>query len=55
MYKTIQNAKDGLFLLYTRYNPGEILSLLLDGEDTGLKCMVESIHDNYYRYCKIIG
>ena len=54
MYKTIQNAKDGLFLLYTRYNPGEILSLLLDGEDTGLKCRVESIHDNYYRYCKII-
>lgn len=33
MYKIIQNANGGLFLLYTRHNPGDVLSLLLDGND----------------------
>lgn len=29
MYKIIQNANGGLFLLYTRHNPGDVLNLLL--------------------------
>jgi len=28
MYKIIQNANGGLFLLYTRHNPGDLLNLL---------------------------
>ena len=54
MYKIIQNANGGLFLLYTRHNPGDVLSLLLDGNDIGLMCRVESRHDQYYKYCKVI-
>lgn len=54
MYKIIQNANGGLFLLYTRHNPGDVLNLLLDGNDIGLTCRVESLFDKYYRYCKII-
>jgi hypothetical protein len=44
----------GLFLLYTRHNPGDVLNLLLDGNDIGLMCRVESRHDQYYKYCKVI-
>ena len=54
MYKIIQNANGGLFLLYTRHNPGDVLSLLLDGNDIGLLCQVESRHDQYYKFCKVI-
>ena len=43
MYKIIQNANGGLFLLYTRHNPGDVLNLLLDGNDIGLTCRVESL------------
>lgn len=32
----------------------EMLNLLLDGNDIGLTCRVESLFDKYYRYCKII-
>lgn len=34
----------GLFLLYTRHNPGDVLNLLLDDNDIGLMCRVESRH-----------
>lgn len=54
MYKTIQNANDGLFLLYTRYNPGDVLNLLLNGNDIGLTCRVESVNDRYYKFCRLI-
>lgn len=54
MYDTIQKANGGLFLLYTRHNPGDVLNLLLDGNDIGLMCSIESNHDEYYRFCKII-
>lgn len=54
VYKIIQNANGGLFLLYTRHNPGDVLNLLLDGNDIGLMCRVESRHDQYYKYCKVI-
>lgn len=54
MYKIIQNANGGLFLLYTRHNPGDVLNLLLDGNDIGLMCRIESRHDQYYKYCKVI-
>lgn len=54
MYKIIQNAIGGLFLLYTRHNPGDVLNLLLDGNDIGLLCQVESRHDQYYKFCKVI-
>ena len=54
MYGIIQKANGGLFLLYTRHNPGNVLNLLLDGNDIGLTCRVESLFDKYYRYCKII-
>lgn len=54
MYKIIQNANGGLFLLYTRHNPGDVLNLLLDGNDIGLMCRVESRHDLYYKFCKLI-
>lgn len=42
----------GYFLLITRHNPGDVLNLLLDGNDIGLTCRVESRHDQYYKYCK---
>lgn len=54
VYKIIQNANGGLFLLYTLHNPGDVLNLLLDGNDIGLMCRVESRHDQYYKYCKVI-
>jgi hypothetical protein len=54
MYKIIQNANGGLFLLYTRHNPGDVLNLLLDGNDIGVMCRVESRHDLYYKFCKLI-
>ena len=54
VYKIIQNANGGLFLLYTRHNPGDVLNLLLDGNDIGLMCRVESRHDQYYKYFKVI-
>lgn len=41
-------------MLYTRHNPGDVLNLLLDGNDIGLMCRVESRHDQYYKYCKVI-
>ena len=41
-------------MLYTRHNPGDVLNLLLDGNDIGLLCQVESRHDQYYKYCKVI-
>lgn len=41
-------------MLYTRHNPGDILNLLLDGNDIGLLCQVESRHDQYYKFCKVI-
>lgn len=44
----------GYFLLYTRHNPGDVLNLLLDGNDIGLLCQVESRHDQYYKFCKVI-
>lgn len=34
MYDIIQKANGGLFLLYTRHNPGDVLNLLLDGNDS---------------------
>lgn len=49
MYKIIQNANGGLFLLYTRHNPGDVLNLLLDGNDIGLFCRVESCNDQYIK------
>lgn len=55
MYKIIQNANGRLFLLYTRHNPGDVLNLLLDGNDIGLLCQVESRHDQYYKFCKVIA
>lgn len=54
MYAIIQKANGGLFLLYTRHNPGDVLSLLLDGNDIGLICRVESVNDRYYKYCRVI-
>lgn len=33
---------------------GDLLNLLLDGNDIGLTCRVESRHDQYYKYCKVI-
>ena len=54
MYAIIQKANGGLFLLYTRHNPGDVLSLLLDGNDIGLICRVESVNDRYYKYCLVI-
>lgn len=30
------------------------MNLLLDGNDIGLMCRVESRHDQYYKYCKVI-
>lgn len=54
MYDIIQKANGGLFLLYTRHNPGDVLNLLLDGNDIGLMCQIESCHDQYYKYCKVI-
>lgn len=41
-------------MLYTQHNPGDVLNLLLDGNDIGLMCRVESRHDQYYKYCKVI-
>lgn len=55
VYKIIQNANGGLFLLYTRHNPGDVLNLLLDGNDIGLTCRVESLFDKYYRYAKLLN
>ena len=55
MYRIIQKANGGLFLLYTRHNPGDVLNLLLDGNDIGLLCRVESCNDRYYKYCKVIN
>lgn len=55
MYAIIQKANGGLFLLYTRHNPGDVLNLLLDGNDIGLLCQVESRHDQYYKFCKVIA
>ena len=52
MYKIIQNANGGLFLLYTRHNPGDVLNLLLDGNDIGLTCRVESRHTNIISIAK---
>ena len=54
IYDKIQKANGGLFLLYTRHNPGDVLSLLLDGNDIGLICRVESVNDRYYKYCRVI-
>ena len=54
LYDIIQKANGGLFLLYTRHNPGDVLNLLLDGNDIGLTCRVESLFDRYYRYCRIV-
>lgn len=54
MYDIIQKANGGLFLLYTRHNPGDVLNLLLDGNDIGLLCRIESCNDQYYKYCKVI-
>ena len=53
MYAIIQKANGGLFLLYT-HNPGDVLNLLLDGNDIGLTCRIESCNDRYYKYCKVI-
>lgn len=41
-------------MLYTRHNPGDVLNLLLDGNDIGLLCQVESRHYQYYKFCKVI-
>ena len=54
MYAIIQKANGGLFLLYTRHNPGDVLNLLLDGNDIVLPCRIESCNDRYYKYCKVI-
>ena len=54
IYDKIQKANGGLFLLYTRHNPGDTLNLLLDGNEIGLYCTIESIHDNCYRFCRVI-
>lgn len=54
MYNTIQNANGGLFLLYTRHNSGDLLNLLLDGEDIGLMCSIESPYDRFYKYCRVV-
>lgn len=54
LYDIIQKANGGLFLLYTCHNPGDVLNLLLDGNDIGLTCRVESLFDRYYRYCRIV-
>jgi hypothetical protein len=53
-YEQIQKANGGLFLLYTRHKPGDVLSLLLDGNDIGLFCQIESCNDLYYKYCRVI-
>ena len=53
-YDIIQSANGGLFLLYTRHNPGDVLNLLLDGNDIGLTCRIEKLFDRFYRYCRII-
>lgn len=54
MYGIIQKTNGGLFLLYTRHNPGDVLNLLLDGNDIGLTCRIESCNDRYYKFCKVI-
>ena len=54
MYKIIQNANGGLFLLYTRHNPGVVFYQQKAGNDIGLLCQVESRHDQYYKFCKVI-
>lgn len=52
MYDIIQKANGGLFLLYTRHNPGDVLNLLLDGNDIGLLCRIESCNDNIISIAK---
>lgn len=48
--KILNRIKESL----TRHNPGDVLNLLLDGNDIGLMCRVESCNDRYYKFCKVI-
>ena len=60
-YTTIRRKRTKLIQYDYRNEDGELftcvkptLTELLDGNDIGLMCRVESRHDQYYKYCKVI-